>query len=134
MNTVVLDTNILIDNVHGFAPWLSDCLAKPESFQFVIPSIVFAEYFAAQELEIKVEVDKSRAYLALFTMQDLTIDIAETLGTLLRRKTHPPSAGLGDLIIASTAITLNAPLATRNKNHFANIPNLRFFDPTTIRN
>jgi len=129
-----LDTNILIDNVHGFASWLSDCLAKPASFQLVIPTIVFAEYFAAQELEIKAEVDKSRAYLALFMVQDLTIDIAETLGTLLRRKTHPPSAGLGDLIIASTAITLNAPLATRNKNHFREIPNLRFFDPLTVNN
>ncbi len=134
MNTVVFDTNILIDHVHGFAPWVAECLEKPERFLLVIPTIVIAEYSTAQELETTAGMEKSSAYLSLFKAQDLTKEIAETLGTILRRKTHVPSADLGDLIIAATAITLNAPLATRNKNHFANIPNLHFFDPSTINN
>lgn len=129
MRTVVLDTNILIDNVHGFAPWVDTLLKSLQAYRLVIPTIVIAEYLTAQEVEQTSERAKTEEYLSLFFKQDLTEDIAKILGTLLRRKTYPKGAGLADLIIASTAIFLNARLATNNKTDFKNIPDLKFFAP-----
>ena len=128
MNSIVLDTNILIDHIHGFAPWLKSFL-KAGNVQLVIPTIVVAEYLNATQVETKLGQKRSKEYLSWFVKQDLTEDIAKILGTLLRRKTYPQGAGLADLIIASTAIFLNAKLATNNMTDFKNIPNLKFFDP-----
>lgn len=128
MKTIVLDTNILIDNVHGFATWVYEYLKKPTSYLLVVPTIVIAEYFTAEENETKTTEEKSRQYLALFKIQDLSAEIAEVLGKILRRKTYTLSASLADLIIASTALYLSAPLATSNRKDFAKIPNLRFFE------
>lgn len=127
MKTVILDTDILIDCVNGYAPWLKKSL-KTKEFHFVVPTIVIAEYFTSQEVETEIGRKKSEEFLAWFTKQDLTEGIAYELGKILRRKTYVPGAGLGDLIIAATAIYLDAELATRNKKDFAKIPNLRFFD------
>lgn len=129
MKAIVLDTNILIDNVHGFAPWVDYLLNQAQEYQLVVPTIVAAEYLTAQETETAQGSSKSKSYLALFESADLTFGIAETLGQILRRKTYSPGANVGDLIIASTAIYLDAELATRNKADFAKIPDLRFFDP-----
>ncbi len=124
-----MDTNILIDNVHGFAPWVDTLLKSLQAYRLVIPTIVIAEYLTAKEVEQTSERAKTEEYLSLFFKQDLTEDIAKILGTLLRRKTYPKGAGLADLIIAATAIFLNAKLATNNKTDFKNIPNLKFFTP-----
>lgn len=128
MKTIVVDTNILIDNVHGFAPWLNTLIKKNKEFKLIVPTIVVAEYFTAQELETKVGKERAQSYFWTFSVVDLTFEIAEILGELLRRKTYPKGADMADLIIASTAIYLDAELATRNKNDFVHIPNLRFFD------
>lgn len=127
MRILVLDTNVLIDNVQGFAKWI-DILLLNINYRLVVPSIVIAEYHTAQELETSTGYNKSQRYLSSFVIQDLTYEIAQVLGKILRRKTYVPSAGLADLIIAATAIYLNAELATRNKSDFAKIPGLRFFD------
>lgn len=129
MKTIVLDTNILIDNIHGFASWVNYLLKKPEEYSLVIPAIVIAEYLTAKEFEDTNEKKKADSYLLLFKSKDFNNEIAEILGKILRRKSYPQGTDLGDLIIASTAIYLDAELATNNKIHFKNIPDLRFFDP-----
>lgn len=134
MKTIVLDTNILIDNVHGFAPWVDEFLDKQSRISLVIPTIVISEYFTSLENETKPEYTKSKAYMSLFKPQDLNMEIAEIIGEILRRKTYTSSASTADLIIAATAIYLDAELATRNKADFAKIPDLRFFDPKKLKN
>ncbi len=129
MKRIVFDTNILIDNVHGHAQWLNALLEKPTGVKLVIPTIVVAEYFTAQEFEKEDKIRESEEYLALFEKQELTEDIAKILGTILRRKTYVSSANTADLIVASTALYLDARLATNNKRDFAKIPDLLFFDP-----
>ena len=131
MKTIVLDTDILIDSVNGFAPWLIKFRNK-KGLRFIIPTIVVAEYFTSQEVETKGGRKKSEEFIALFTKQDLTEEIAHELGKILRRKTYVPGVGLGDLIIAATALYLDAELATRNRKDFAKIPSLRFFDPKSL--
>lgn len=132
MKTIVLDTNVLIDNVSGYAKWLDYLLIKTERYSFIVPSIAIAEYLTAQEHETDKGKEKSYKYLTSFKIQDLNFPIAEILGKILRRKTYVSSAGLADLIIASTTIYLDASLATRNKKDFAKIPGLRFFDPKSL--
>ncbi len=132
MNKIVLDTNILIDSAHGYAPWVRRVVDKSEKLFVVIPTIVIAEYLTAEEHNIKIHNEKSKEFLQLFNIQDLTSDIAQVLGTILRRKTHLISASMADLIIAATTIYLGAELATRNKKDFAKIPGLRFFDPKSL--
>lgn len=129
MRTVVLDTNVLIDNVHGFAPWVDTLLKSLQTYRLVIPTIVIAEYLTAQEVEKTSARAKTEEYLSLFFKQDLTEEIAKILGRILRQKIYPPGADLADLIIAATTICLNAKLATNNKIDFKDIPDLKFFDP-----
>ncbi|MDP3733585.1 MAG: PIN domain-containing protein [Candidatus Daviesbacteria bacterium] len=131
MKRIVLDTNILIDNVHGFAKWVDDFL-KREEIQLVVPTIVVAEYLTAQEAETKTGYESSKSYLATFKIYDLTGEIAEILGRILRRKSYVLGASLADLIVAATAIYLDAELATGNKKDFSKIPDLKFFIPAVI--
>lgn len=128
MDKLVLDTDILIDHVHGHARWLDDLLHEGR-IKLIIPTIVVAEYHTAQELETAEGLQSSRAYLSSFQIQDLTQPIAEALGTILRQKSYASGASIPDLIIAATALTIDAPLATRNATHFRGIAGLRFFNP-----
>ena len=127
MKIIVLDTNILIDHVHGHAGWLDGYLQKGEKFLLIIPTVVIAEFFTASEEEAKEGKEKSQKYFSLFKIQDLTYPIADILGSILRRKTYLPGVSLADLIIAATAIYLDGELATRNRKDFKNIPGLRLF-------
>lgn len=134
MKKVVVDTNVLIDYVNGYAKWLDDLLGSSRrNVELVLPTIVIAEYFTSTALEDKHEVIVADETFALFTKQDLNEEIAKVLGAILRRKTYPKGAGLADLIIAATAIYLDAQLATRNKTDFSGIPDLIFFDPKKLR-
>lgn len=132
MDKLVLDTDILIDHVHGHARWLDDLLHEGR-IKLIVPTIVIAEYHTAQELETAEGLQSSRAYLSTFQSQDLTQPIAEILGTILRQKSYVSGASIPDLIIAATAIALHAPLATRNTAHFKGIPGVTFFQPEVLR-
>lgn len=130
MNTIVVDTNILIDSARGFAPWVRRLVDETEKYLVIVPTIVIAEFLSALENDLKGHSDRSKEFLQLFKIQDLTSDIAEVLGTILRRKTYLAGASMADLIIAATTLHMHGELATRNKKHFAGILNLRFFDPS----
>lgn len=132
MRYIVIDTNILIDYVNGYADWLDKTLEAKTKFTLILPTIVIAEYFTSQALEDERQAKIADKTFAIFKKQDLTEDIAKILGMILRRKTYPPGANLADLIITATTLFLDAELATRNKSDFAKIPNLRFFDPEKL--
>lgn len=131
MKTIVLDTDILIDNIYGFVPWMKLSLQLGEP-TLVLPTIVIAEFLNDQKAETELGIKESKKYLSWFQMQDLNTEIAEILGMILRKKVYVVGASMADLIIAATAIHLDAELATRNKRHFDKIPTLRFFDPKGI--
>lgn len=135
MQKIVIDTNILIDYANGHAKWLDEFFkARNSSDKLVLPTIVIAEYFASTSLENKKNAETADRTFSLFSKQDLNESVAKILGTMMRHKTYPLSASIADLIIASTAIYLDAELATNNKKDFAKIPNLRLFDPRKLKN
>jgi predicted nucleic acid-binding protein len=132
---IIIDTNILIDYANGYAKWLDDLLnSRSSNAKLILPTIVIAEYFTSTSLENNDDAEIADKTFSLFIKQDLNESIAKILGAIMRRKTYPQGAGVSDLIIASTAIYLDAELATRNKTDFAKIPNLRFFDPKKLKN
>lgn len=133
MQKIVIDTNILIDYANGYAKWLDKFFnARNSDVKLVLPTIVIAEYFTSFALEREANAEIADKTFSFFTKQDLSEPIAKILGAIMRRKTYVPSAGISDLIIASTAIYLDAEFATRNRADFAKIPNLRFFDPKKL--
>jgi len=131
VDSIVLDTDILIDYANGYAQWIESILERGNP-QLVLPTVVIAEFFASQQLENPKEVFIAERTFSFFTKQDLTESIAKLVGTLLRRKSYTPGASIPDLIIAATAISLHAKLATRNRAHFRRIPDLSFFEKPTI--
>ncbi|MBI2028692.1 MAG: PIN domain-containing protein [Candidatus Levybacteria bacterium] len=134
LKAIVLDTNILIDNVHGFVPWVDSLQKREHEYRLILPTIVVAEYLTARQVETTEGYERSKRYLSLFEKMDLTVEIAEILGQILRRKTYSQGANTADLIIASTAIYLDGELATNNRADFAKIPDLRLFDPKKLKN
>lgn len=126
MDKLILDTDILIDHIHGHAVWVDELLEK-RTIQLIVPTIVVAEYHTAQELETKEGKEVSTRYLETFKIYDFTYPMAEILGTMLRKKTYPTGASIADLMIAATALYLKSPLATRNTTHFHGIPDLILF-------
>lgn len=129
MKRVVIDTDIIIDYSKGYADWLSDILLLEKSkISFVVPTIVIAEYFASHILDDPKLSKVTDDMFGLFKKQDFNEDIAKILARILRHKTYNVGASLADLIIASTALYLDAELATRNSSDFSKIPNLRLFE------
>lgn len=131
VQAVVVDTDILIDFAHDYAEWLRGLL-KDKNYAVVLPTIVIAEYLAAKSIDDKKELKLAEKTFSFFVKQDFTEEIAKIMGRIMRNKSFPRGTGIADLIIASTAVHLDAPLATRNKNHFKGIPGLRFFEPKEI--
>lgn len=134
MKIIVIDTNILIDHVHGFALWLDGIMKDENNLTLILPTIVISEYLTTQEARTKDGLEKSEKYLSLFKTFDLTPEISRILGQILREKTYNLGVGLADLIVAATAIYLKAELATNNKKDFSKISNLKFFDPKNYLN
>jgi len=133
LNEIVVDTNVIIDYVNGYAPWIDIALDQTtKNTTLILPTIVLAEYYTSTAFEKADKIAIARETFKLFTRQPLTEEIAEVLGTLLRHKTFAPGASIADLIIAATALHLDVPLATTNQRDFARIPLLRFFDPKTL--
>ncbi len=131
MQKIVIDTNILIDYANGYEKWLDDFIKAKNNAKLILPTIVIAEYFASTALEKKENAKIADKTFSFFAKQDLSEPIAKILGAIMRHKSYPINAGMADLIIASTAIYLNAKLATRNRADFSKIPNLRFFQHIT---
>ena len=106
---VMLDTDILVEGLRGR-------LEFPEDLTYSISVITLYEvlrgfkdpYLAKYTLETRLKVyDLSNPVL---------LTAANIYRTLKERGNIPPEA---DLLIASTAITYNVPLWTRNYRHFS---------------
>lgn len=125
---MVIDTDILIDLEHGKAAWLDKVLQDQQGMIVVVPTIVEAEYWSAQQFDKKQESQDAKKVLSLLIKQDLTEPIAMMVGETLRHRAFVSGASVADVIVGCTAVYLDAPLATRNKKHFAKIPSLKFYE------
>ena len=125
MNEVLLDSDILIDHLRGYDPareYLKQFEAGEE--QGYLSVITVAE-LATGQMRQEGEENKIRQLLALFTHIDLDFPIAWRAGEIRRQY----STRIADALIASTALSRNLPLSTRNLRHFTPIDGLRVEKP-----
>ena len=129
MINVVLDSDIVIDFTRQASPFFREILdlANNKKIALFIPSIVVIELMSGQETKSsnKLKILEDLIKPAQFVACDYSL--SKQAGFIVR-----DSRGLvqsGDAIVAATALSLNAKLATRNKKHFQGVTGLKFYSP-----
>lgn len=115
MGDVVVDTDVLIDHLRGHRAF------DPGSDRVFCSVVTRAELFAGTE----ADEEAVQRLLAPLVEVPVDRDLAEAAGRL-RRTTR---IALSDALIAATALSLRAPLLTRNKREFGLVRGLRVRAP-----
>lgn len=126
MKRVIVDSSVIIGFIRtkkGEYLRLSE-LARSEKISLCVPSVVFLEIWAGSSMENPEVARNTKKTFSICKVYDLTKQIAETAGDLIRR--NEVSATI-DAIIAATALYLDAELATLNQKHFAKVKDLKLF-------
>lgn len=129
MQKVVLDSDIIIDHLQDYGDTLQTLLvfASQKKLQLYIPSVVVTELFSGKETKKQERLFNLKRLLERLEWISNDKEISEVAGFLIRD--YSPIK-LADAIVAATALSLNAKLATRNKKDFENIKELKFFKLT----
>lgn len=130
MQKVVVDSNIIIDYLRTSIGWLPELLSLQTQgkIEIYISSITVFELFAGNSSK----KDESKILELVSSLKMIAFDekLAKFAGELTRN--WKLSLPLADFIIASTALFIQAQVATRNKNHFKVVPKLKFFTPAPV--
>ena len=124
---LIIDSSVLIDHLRGGkTSTLFFQKAEAAQAELFIPTIVVFELFSGQSTKNQQVSVKISKLIEQFKRIDLNEKIAITAGELYRdlNKNIDPE----DCIIASSALTVGASVATLNKKHFTQIPNLILFN------
>lgn len=126
MDKIFIDTDILINYTHDKSKILRILLSeqKLNKVELFINPVVLAEFFTDQKLKNNNYMERISVFLGLFNLIDITGKIGILAGQYLREN---KISALGDALIASSCLTHNFKLVTRNKKHFQNIPGLQFY-------
>lgn len=119
--TMLFDSNIVIYSVQPENVALSLFL---DSVPGTVSIVSYIEALAYHRLTLEAEL-RINEFLSRCTILPLTDNIADQAIALRRQR----RMGLGDAIIAATAITHNLALVTRNTEDFRWINGLDLLDP-----
>ncbi|MBI4321525.1 MAG: type II toxin-antitoxin system VapC family toxin [Chloroflexi bacterium] len=114
MNAVIVDTDILIDFLRGQPG------AKKFFGQLIAQSVVCCSAITVAELHAGMrewEEQATRDLTGGLVVLPVTQEIAEKAGRL-KRYARGFAPGLGDCLVAATAILEDVPLATTNRKHY----------------
>jgi len=111
MADVLVDTDVLVDHLRGHKAF------EPRSDRVFCSVITRGELFAGTG----ADEEALRRLLAPLVEVPVDRNLAEAAGRL-RRTTR---IALPDALIAATALSLRAPIVTRNKRDFARVRGLR---------
>ncbi len=118
---ILLDTDVVVDFLRGDAR-ASDFVQSCRG-EIVLSAITAAEiYSGARDDQETAELDQ---FLSLFPVVPVTGPIARVAGLYQRRWRKSHGLLLGDAVIAATARSGNARLATLNVRHFPMFPGLK---------
>ena len=128
MQKVVLDTDVVIDFTRGASDLIDLLLhqVNDHKLKLFVPSSVVSELIAGQETKSVEELAKLERLISKFEFVAADYQISKMTGILLRDYRN---LKLADAIVAATALSLNAKLATRNIKDFEGIKELKFFKP-----
>ena len=122
-----LDTNVCVDYLRGRHVRIRERLFAMSPVDVEIPSIVKAElYYGAEKSDCKEKnIEMVRAFLAPFEIASFDEVAAGIYGTIragLERIGLP--IGPNDLIVATTVLSRNGILVTRNVGEFSRVTGL----------
>ena len=125
MKGVILDSDILIELLRGRD------LTIASRFELLLSGAIPLWYSAVSAAEIEQgarenELEAISALLAFFTCLPADCAIAAEAGEILKRFRKSCPMGLGDALIAATAIRHDLVLWTRNRKHYPDA-RLQFF-------
>lgn len=125
--TVLLDSSILI----GY--FRSPDKSQTAFYRFFSSSNAALSSVTLMEMEFGVRAPGHRQFidqlLQKYPVLSFGPGTAQVAGNLYRRlRQNSISIDVRDLMIASTALECGLPLATLNRAHFENVPDLRLFD------
>jgi predicted nucleic acid-binding protein len=126
MLKVLVDTDVLIDYSKGYSGTLEELFnsqAKSQAELFINP-VIIAEFYTDKKLKNKHRREKAAEFLRFFKIANISGKVGSLAGELLRENRV---SFLGDALIAATAVTEKLKLATRNRKHFKNVPDLEFY-------
>lgn len=124
-NKVLIDTDILVDYLRG-QKQASDYLENEKKDLFV-SAINVAEIYAG--IRDSEEMYSVKEFLAIFKIIDIGKEIAENGGLLRRDYLKSHGIGLSDAIIAASAFSIDAIVATLNKKHYPMLNSNRILVP-----
>lgn len=127
VETIVLDTDIVIDFAHGKID-LSRYFVHQEKkgVLLIVSTITVFEYFSGKHLLDASILNQSEELFSRFSIQDVTESIAKQAAKMNREESLYGKIQVADLLIGVTCLVLGGKLLTRNRRHFSLIPGLRF--------
>lgn len=128
MQKVVIDSDIIIDHFRIGSSIFNQLLdmATDNRAKVHLPGVVFTEINSGQDSKDTLKLREIEELLEIFELTIADRIISQKAGFLLR---DYPGLDLADAIVAASALSLNAKLATRNKKDFTDIAGLKFFKP-----
>jgi len=128
-NIIVIDTDIIINYVKQSVSTILESyirLQNQKKVELKVSTITIFEYFSGVSFSNNMEYETAELLFNQFTIQEVNEKIVKIAARLNNERKLSSSIGLADVLIASTALYLGAPLLTLNKHHFKLIPNLVF--------
>lgn len=119
---IVIDTSIYINFLRTSKGLFPEIVNKSVIYT---PTIVVLELYAGGSASNTKVIEQIKRLIGPTKIIDLTRQISETAGNLLRDKSVLDPE---DAIIAATALYLDAELATENKKHFSKVKGLKLFN------
>ena len=123
---IIVDTSIFIDHLRGGTVWKKIVDEIGGDTGLFVPTIVLFELFSGESTKDPIVVSAIYRLLSNFRRIDLNEEISTQAGQLFRdtKKTLQ----VPDCIIAASALQVNAMVATLNKKHFEQVPNLSLYE------
>jgi predicted nucleic acid-binding protein len=126
----LLDTSVIIDHLRGKKALVPDYLGAGSIISVITQAELF--YGAYKSERPKHNLSKIKQMFAdlKIEIQPLEEEVLDEYGQLKARlEKKGRRLDEFDLLIASTALSLNLTLVTRNTKHFSRIPRLRLTTP-----
>lgn len=124
---IIIDTDLVIDwlRLKKRKETLLEKILQNKNLKPLISVVTLQELFIGQSSRKLKEEKKIRKIISLFKIKNITPEIAERAGKILRDR--PGKMSFPDAKIAATAILRKAYLATKNRKDFQNIKGLKFY-------
>lgn len=125
---IIVDSDVIIDFFNGKSSLLKMYLKQQNNNQIelVISVITLYEFYSGKSLNNQEILLQSDTFFKFFSIQTITLEIAQLGAELNRKHQLYGKIGLGDLLIGTSSLYLKAKLLTKNKRHFSLIPGIIF--------